>query len=370
MLRSTYIALLIAVVAVGWVASGQLGLFAHEEEKSIALVTPGNDGKGPATAIDKSLVAVRVQVLKAVTKVEEIVARGRTEAYRKVELRAEIPARVIAVEVEKGARVKKGDVLVRLDPGDYYARLKEAKALVRQRQIEYDAAKSLQAKGYRAETKLAASETLLDTAKAMAKRTRVQVSRLTIRAPFDGIIDRRYVEVGDYMKEGNPVAAIIDEDPFLVVGQISEREINRIAVGDVGRAKLVTGRTVSGTVRYLSATADPATRTFRMELEVPNPDGTLRDGITAEIRVEVKKVRAHLVSPAVLTLNDEGLAGVRVVDDNDVVSFRPAQIISTDSDGVWLIGLPETVRIITVGQEYVRDGDKVRVSIQPEASAS
>jgi multidrug efflux system membrane fusion protein len=369
MLRSTLIALFIAVAAIGWIVSGQFGLFANDDHKQIAAVTPANGGNG-ASGQGPELVAVRVQVLNAVTRVQEVIARGRTEAIRRVELRSEIPARVVAVEADKGATVKKGDVLVRLDPADYYARLAEAKALVRQRQIEYDAAKSLQAKGYRAETKLAEAMALLDAAKAQVKHMQVQVSRLTIRAPFDGIVDQRHAEVGDYMKEGNPVASLIDENPFLVIGHVSEREINRISLGDPGYARLVDGRTVAGKVRYLSSTADPATRTFRMELEVPNPDRTLRDGMTAEIRVEVDRVRAHHVTPAVLTLDDDGLVGVRLVGEGNIVSFHAANIVGTDSKGVWLTGLPETARVITVGQEYVRDGDRVRVSLQPEATAS
>ena len=161
------------------------------------------------------------------------------------------------------------------------------------------------------------------------------------------------------------MANIVDRDPFLVVGQVSERDVHRIKLGDLGRAELVNGDTVEGAVSFISTTADPQTRTFRVELEVPNRDGKLRGGLTSEIRIPVERQLAQVVSPAVLTLNDEGVMGVRTVDEDHIVRFMPVDIIGDDADGVWLSGLPAMVQVITVGQEFVRDGDRVRVSSEP-----
>ncbi len=359
MLRSVLIAVAIAVAVVGWVLSGQVDLFAGDDR-----VVPVAALETTPPAAGKELVAVRARLLTAQPRTREVVVRGRTEALRSVDVRAETYGRVVAVTAKKGARVRRGAVLLRLATDERAARLTEARALVRQRQIEYDAAKSLSAKGFRAETKMAEASARLDSAKAQVKRMEVEVARLTIRAPFEGVVDRLPVEIGDYVKVGNVVATVVDEDPFLVVAQVSERDVGSLTVGDPGTAKLVDGGEVTGRLRYISATADPETRTFRIELEVPNKDRTLRDGITAEIRIAVEQTEAHLVSPAVLTLNDAGEVGVRLVDENDVVAFRRVSILNQGPEGIWLTGLPSRIRLITVGQEFVRDGDRVRVVLE------
>ena len=128
---------------------------------------------------------------------------------------------------------------------------------------------------------------------------------------------------------------------------------------------MIDGVTISGKVTLIATTADPRTRTFPVALEVRNRDGSLRDGLTAEIRIPVECQMAQIVSPAILTLNDDGVLGVRTVDGEDIVRFVAVDILGNGEGGVWLSGLPPTVQVITVGQEFVRDGDRVRVSAEP-----
>jgi len=364
-LRSVIIALIIALVAAGWMASGQFDLMATEEGTSGAAVKVT-----PPEKAQPKIATVRARVLNAIPRVQEIVARGRTEASRRVDVKAETPGRIVAIGAKKGARIKAGEVLVRIEVGDRQAWLQEAKAQVDQRQIEFDAATKLQKKGYRADTQVAGAAAALDAAKAQVKRMTVDIDRLTIHAPFDGVVDIRPVEIGDWVDKGHTVATIVDDDPLLVVSQVSEREVGYLAVGAKGSAKLVTGEAVTGTVRYIATVAEGATRTFRVELEVDKQDLHLRDGVTADMRINIGDTYAHLVSPAVLTLNDDGIVGVRTVDPDERVVFRPVEVMGTGKDGVWLTGLPPTVTVITVGQEFVRDGDKVHVVIDKEGPTS
>ena len=118
--------------------------------------------------------------------------------------------------------------------------------------------------------------------------------------------------------------------------------------------------------------AEEATRTFRVELEVDNSDGALRIGGTAELRIPAETVLAHRISPSLLTLDDAGNIGVKIVDDAGRVEFVVADIAHSSNDGVWLTGLPETATIITVGQGYVASGavvDAVAESDIPTAVA-
>ena len=113
---------------------------------------------------------------------------------------------------------------------------------------------------------------------------------------------------------------------------------------------------VSGVVSFLSRSADALTRTFRVEIEVPNTDLAIADGQTAEIMIAAEGSLAHLIAQSSLTLNDEGALGVRSVNSENMVEFHPVTLIRDTVDGVWVSGLPEQINIIVVGQEFVRAG--------------
>ncbi len=361
--RSIFIAILIAVGVGGWILSGQFetnGDGTSEAAPSPDAATISSDDivkkKEPKKA---PLIQVAIETYTGRQKSEPVVVRGTTEANRVVEIKAETPGRVSEILVERGDRVKKGDVLVKFAVKDRKAQLAEAEALVRQRQIEYDAAKSLNKKGFSANTTLAGTKALLDSALAQAESVRIKLDDLVIRAPFDGFIEDREAELGAFIKDGNLVATLVDENPMLIVGQISELNVNKIKIGDEGSAKLVTGEEISGTVRFISKTADPSTRTFRVELLVQNDDYLIRSGVTAETIFMTAQVLAHFISPAILTLNDAGVLGVRSVDEEDIVQFHPVEVLSDTNEGTWITGLPQQVNLITVGQEFVKDGEKV-----------
>lgn len=348
----------LAVVAgvSGWMASGIFGNH-----------SAGSAGAAPAPAA-APLTKVRVVELTAEAKPIEIVVQGRTAASRKVEIKAETMGKVIEIGADRGARVKKGQLIAKLATDDRQARLEEAQALVRQRQLDFEGGKQLAEKGYRPELKIAEARAALESAKAMLARIELDIQRTQIRAPFDGVLDQRSVEIGDYVRDGVVIATVVDLAPAVVMAQISEREVGQIRIGQVGSARLVTGGSVEGMVRYIGAVSDAATRTFRVELEVPNPDGRIVEGVTAELRLPVAQTSAHALPPSVLTLDDRGRIGVKLVVEDDKVAFFPAQVIAGDAERVWLGGLPKTARVIAVGQEFVKDGE--RVAPQPFAVGS
>jgi multidrug efflux system membrane fusion protein len=354
--RSYLLALAIALVAAGWVISGQMNGANEVPAPATAPTTAGTTETQTAAA---EPARVRVRTLKAEQRSRDIVLRGRTEAIRSVDLKAEIPGRISKIIAAKGQLVRRGDTIVRLAMEDRQEKLIEAKALVSQRQMEYDAAAKLRKKGFRAETQLAAATANLEAASAYVARIEVNIDQTEIRAPFAGIVERRPVELGDYLKAGSVVATIVDQDPYLVVGQVSEREVSYLRRGMPGTARLPGGQEMSGKLRFIATKADPLTRTFRVELRVPNTKRLLRDGLTAELRIAVETVSAHFVSPALLTLDDGGVIGLKTVNAEGVVEFHPVRIFSAGATGVWLAGLPENVRAITVGQEFVRPGERV-----------
>ncbi|MDH5353203.1 MAG: HlyD family efflux transporter periplasmic adaptor subunit, partial [Gammaproteobacteria bacterium] len=172
-------------------------------------------------------------------------------------------------------------------------------------------------------------------------------------------LDRLPVEVGSYLKAGDEVGHLLEQDPIIFVGYVSQQERHRLVLGDRGIARLVTGAVVEGELRYVASEADPITRTFRVELAIPNPDRSLVSGITAEINIPVRFVSAIQLSSALLSLNSEDVLGIKIVNAEDRVEFLPVQVVKSSPNGLWISGLPKEIRIITVGQGFVRAGDRV-----------
>lgn len=356
-MKSSYIiALVIALAVAVWLASpyiGDLGGEAETADESTAAIPT------PSAPEEKAPMRVQVRDSVAEIRVNHLVLTGQTEASRQATVKAETAGRVAAIEAEEGAAVKKDDVIVELALDDRKAQLSEARALVRQREIEYTAASKLSSKGFQTQTRLAETRANLEAARARLRRIEVDIERTVIRSPFDSVIESRMAELGDYVAIGDPVATVIDLDPLVAVAQVSEREIAGVSVGQKGEVRLITGDVVNGRVRYVSSVASEGTRTFRVELEIANADGRLAAGLTAEVRMPVAAVEAHNISPAALTLDDNGVVGVKTVDEDNIVKFQPVELVSDGPDGIWLGGLPDEVSIITVGQEFVLPGQKV-----------
>lgn len=362
MKRSYVIALVIAVAAAGWVASGELSL---SETTAPEAASPPT-GAVPSEPPQRAVPAVRVVRLAAEPMVQRLTLYGRTEAARKVELRTEIRGRVEEVLAKRGAPVAEGEVILRLAVEDRQHVLEQARAFLAQRRIEYEAARTLTERGFNPEIRLAEARANLDAAEVAVRQAELDLQRLTIRAPFAGILETRPAELGDYLEVGDVVGTVVDLDPVKVVGHVSERNVAALQLGARGQARLIGGEEVEGEITYIAATADPATRTYRVEMTVPNPERRIPEGMTAELIIPVTQQLAHQISPAVLTLADDGTVGVKLIGPDNRVRFAPVQILGPAPRGVWLDGLPGQADIIVVGQEYVTPEQVVAPSyVQP-----
>ena len=346
--QSVFIALGITMALALWLVSGT-GATGSARDPSL---------EGPR--VDRpAITRVRVKLIESQAVTRDVVIYGKTEAARSVTLRAEIDGRVVAIEATRGARVVKGDVIVRLDVRDRTARLQQARALVMQRKIQYDASKRLKTKNFQSQANVAEALANLEAARAAVARVEVEIANSVLVAPFDGVLHTRPVEIGDFIAEGKEIARIIELDPILVTGDVTQKDLDLLVVGASGTAKLITGVELEGKLRYVASHADEATRTFRVELEIDNADRSVVSGTTAELRIPAETVSAHYISPALLSLNEQDQIGVKSVDDDGLVVFHSVDIVRTGVDGVWVRGLPDRVRVITVGQGFVREGDRV-----------
>ena len=364
----------------------------------------------------KPLIKVVAQHSSAQAIKSAVVLRGQTEAARQVEVRSETSATVISPPLPSGTFIEAGQLLCKLDPGtrgalfaeaksrlaeansrlseaksripESRARVIEARARLDEANVNQNAAVKLSEDGFATDTRVkgadaavAAAEAGVEAAKsglsaatsgiqsaeagiesAMAgiAAAEKELSRLEITAPFKGLLEAKTAELGSLLQPGSLCATIIQLDPIKLVAFVPETEVNRIKMGAPAGGRLAAGGDeIRGVVTFLSHAADPTTRTFRVEIEVPNPDLTIRDGQTAEILIGASGTTAHLLPQSALTLNNDGALGLRVINAEGVVRFQTVQLLRDTVDGVWLTGLPEKLDVIVVGQEYVTAGVKV-----------
>tara|TARA_B100000900_G_scaffold182927_1_gene155197 strand:+ start:179 stop:1306 length:1128 start_codon:yes stop_codon:yes gene_type:complete len=355
-MRSTYIwAATIAVSLTVWLVSGQINSAPTVIDPSIAEQNRINEEIGS----DSIPTRVRAEQIRAVEKIRYTNIRGKTQNKRTVNARAEIVGRIVDRRVERGDVVTTDTVLCELSIEDRQTALVEAQELVSQARIDYQGALKLEAKGFNSDSAIAATKARLASAVAQLKRRQLNVEKILIRAPFAGVVEDVHVEIGDYVNPGQGCATIVDLNPMLMVGRVSEKDVLDLNLGELAIGVLADGRTVNGPVTFVGQQSDPQTRTYAVEIQLDNSDGALRSGITAEIKIPVERVLAQKITPALFALDDSGAIGVRVLDNNNVVHFHTIEIISEEPDGVWVTGLPNQTTLITVGQEMVVAGERV-----------
>ena len=362
-----------------------LYLFVMERGSLMALA--GVEPASADTAAETAAAAVMAPAEDApfavvVQRIEErdldsaVVLRGRTAASRQVEVRAQTGGLVVSEPRLRGSLVSAGEVLCELDPGTRNAMLAEAEARLTEARARLDAATieqqtvtRLSQEGYRAQNSTASADAAVESARAGVEAAsagieaaRTELARLTITAPFAGVLEANSAERGSLMASGGLCATVIRLDPMLIVGFAAESQVDRLAEGALAGARLSNGMQVTGRVTFLARSADAATRTFRVEVTVPNTDLAIRDGLSADMLVAATATRGHLVPGSALTLNDDGTLGLRLVDDTDHTFFQPVTVLRDAPQGFWVSGLPTVADVIVVGQEYVTDGIAVRVT--------
>lgn len=337
-------------------------------ERDLLLSFSADEGDVVAEMADEPLMradAVSVVALHstALNVQSGIILRGRTEAARRVDVRAQTSGLVVSDPLRKGTSVEAGQLLCALAPGIRAAQRTEAKARLADAEVSAANAVDLAERGFGPETAVVSRQAALQSAQAGVLQIEQEITRLEIRAPFAGLLETDSAEIGSLMQPGGLCATIIDLNTIKLVGFATELDINKLEVGVLAGADLVSGKRVIGTVTFLSRSSDPVTRTFRVEVTVDNADLSIRDGETAEIGIALSGARGHLLPQHVLTLDPHGTLGVRIAD-NGVAKFVPVTILRDGTDGIWIAGLPETVDVITVGLEYTVDGAKIDATIE------
>jgi multidrug efflux system membrane fusion protein len=284
---------------------------------------------------------------------------GQTEADKRATLATRAAGIIAQLPVKKGDTVKEGDLILMLDAEEKTAAVEMAKALLKQREAEFVAAERLAKLGSAAKLTLDNAFSALSMAKSQLQAAEAELTRKEVRAPFAGLVDRVSVELGSSVGDHAEVATILALDPVVGKGEVSERDLRYLQLGDEASVRLVNGETVGGTLRYISRDASAQTRTFPVEIAIPNADLKIPAGMTAEITLLAEPTDAVVLPRSVVTLSTKGDLGIRAVDKDGKVLFFPIDLIDDTQSGLVLAGIPADARVIVAGQDLVAEGDSV-----------
>jgi multidrug efflux system membrane fusion protein len=351
-------ALCVLVAAGAWIATGEFAAVGSAQGEA------GQETPTPEPVADTGPVLRTVAAVEPVfvDHARTIRLSGTTAADKRVALAARADGVIASLGMVKGGTVAEGTVVLTLEGPETVAQAEIAEIALAQRERELELAEKLFAGGNTPEIQLTNARSARDAAGAELARATAAVDRLELKAPFSGIVDTVEVELGEWVQTGTPVATILSLDPILVKAEVSELDLGSIAPGSKAVIRLVNGTELEGTVRLVAREASAQTRTFPVEIALPNPGNTLPSGMTAEVLLAAEPARAVVVPRSVITLAETGALGIRVVGPDNIAQFAPVTIIDDTPEGLIVTGVPDAVRIIVAGQDLVRDGETVTVA--------
>ncbi|HVY20422.1 MAG TPA: efflux RND transporter periplasmic adaptor subunit [Bauldia sp.] len=361
---SRVIAVVLVVLAAVWIFSGRLG---QKEPEAATVSTASGEVAAPATA------AVPIQKVAVATATPEqhqraIILSCTTRADHRAQATARGAGTVVELNISRGTKVKAGDIVATLSDEARTAAVQQAQAQLDKAQSDYNANSKLIQTGDAPRNSLATLEAGVKSAQAALAAAQAEADRSVVRAPIDGIVDTVPVQVGQAVQIGGEVAEIVDPDPMLAVGSVSEARRASLLVGQSAEVRFIDGKKVSGSVDFVGLSADKATRTYPVEVKMPNPTSEIADGVTCEMTVLLAPIEAAAVPRSALVFSDDGRLGVRIADPNSKAQFVPVNLVDDGLSQVWVTGLQGVTRVIVVGQDFVKDGDPVEAVTAEEAT--
>jgi membrane fusion protein, multidrug efflux system len=338
----------IVVLVVVWIGSGMIG----------------REAPAPAAAAEPRRPTVAASWSEAEDFVRELVLYGEVQPVQIATLRARVQGIVEAI-VPAGQRVAAGEVVGQLSTDDRAARLARAQAQVASAERDYEASRQLAERNITPEAEVQTLFAQLEAARAELSAVELELSYTRLTAPTGGVVNRVFAETGAFVAAGGEVAEIIDNDPLVAIVQVQQGNIGAVSAGMPARVRFIGGREAEGVVSFVSPLASAETRTFRVEVEIANSDEALPSGLSAEVVIPYASVPAHRVSPALARLDAAGRLGVHLIDADDRIAFAPVEVVQADAAGIWVTGLPDRARIVTISQGALSDGQPVVVRETP-----
>ena len=412
MKRSIFIALLILASVVGWIGSGQFSnnVVAQDEDIEISSDTENSFSQNnDNNESEEFIFSVETKIFNSSLIDQSIELQGQTIHNKKIDVKSETSGKIKSIKFARGNKVSSNSEMIKISLEDRSEKLLSAKKdlerlskelilneknrdnLLRQNierielyDIEYASAKQLIDKGLSSKSKLSLAsfnlanakadredikikfestlanlEAQISNVKSVLKNIKLDIEKTIIKAPFDGIVSEKMVEETEFISIGTPLFTIIDLDPIKIEGYLSEFDVNKVSVGTKALIEDSNGIKKNGIISFISPSAEISTRTFEITIEADNKDLSYKSGITTKIIIKGSELRAHKIPPSILTLLDDGTVGVKAVNNENIVIFYPTKTIKDTIDGMWVSGLPEKVKLIVSGQEYISIGDTI-----------
>lgn len=259
-----------------------------------------------------------------------LTAVGSLSAVQGVTVAAELDGKIVGLDFTAGQNVAAGDVLVRQDIRAESAQLRSAEASVDLTKLNLDRSKQLLAKSTISQSQLDADTVAYRQAVAAAENIRAAIDKKTIRAPFAGRLGVRLVNLGQFLKAGDPIVSLQAPNPMFADFYLPQQDLARLAIGEpvklTGDAFPAGG--VEGRITAINPDLDTATRNVRIQATVQNPTGVLRPGMFVDVAVELPTADRLLVIPATAVLNAPYGDTVFVVEDHkDAKTGRTMKVV-------------------------------------------
>jgi multidrug efflux system membrane fusion protein len=421
-LRSSYIwAGLIALAVTAWMLSDDL--LPSKNVNELEELASQNEKTGTDEKINSAVIVNAVKVKNNLTPLK-IRASGVTRSKFEIDVIARRKGIIQEIVIKEGNWVNSGDILVRLDrgtldadivaaradrkasensyqdaqrrfaiAGEHSVQLRSAEADLEVNKKNYQVAKKLVDSGHQTESVLSqklallrAAETRLFELKNTSKELELstvyaqikmidarilqleeQIKFTTIRAPQAGWLEILHIEKEEFIDENRPIAKIIGLQTLILDMPIPQTSIGNIDIGDLVEVNLTGVTTKNGKVEKIAVTANEATRTFNVEIQLDNKNGLLRAGMSAEANVIIDEVEAFKISPAHLNVDENGQLTVKVLNSEGRVEITPVDLVRTSGNLAYISGLENETLLLTSGQAFLRSGEKVNFDLITEA---
>ena len=356
------VALIVLIAAAVWIGTGEFAAVGSKNADAEGSAAEAAAAEPASAEQVKKNRAVSGLVPVFVDHSRKIKLSGSTQPDKRAVLAARSEGVVNALSLTKGAVISADQVVMTLEGPETVARAKIAQIALDQRERELSTAEDLFSRGNKPEIQVVSARSDRDAAEAELTLARAAMDRLELKAPFSGLVDTVDVEMGEWVQSGASVATILSLDPIIVRAEVSELDIANVAPGSKAFMTLVDGTKMEGLVRFVAREASAATRTFPVEIALPNPGALIPAGMTTQVELLAPAVSTVTVPRSVITLSEKGEVGLRVVGSDNLARFVTVDIIDDTEAGMVVAGVPPGVRIIVAGQDLVRDGDLVDVT--------
>jgi len=425
--RTSYIwAGLVALAVAGWMISGQFYGGPSPDQQTdpanpaVADAAPGKT-PGQSNAADDIPIISAVRVENSAVR-RTVRASGVTQPKAVITVSAEIGGTARKVPASEGRAVKAGDVLVKLDTNTLPVRIEAAQAEIEAATTAYDTAMEQSigtygeqraaafanldvarqrleiaeklasqkfsapvelaqlkadyenarmvlaqidlAKNLQAQVDITQSRARLATAKSNLAVLRDQLKKSTITSPTDGWLETMHLENGEQIGAGAPAATILDMSEVKIIVAVPQTNIGQVSIGDPVSIDVAGVGLRKGAVSKIASITSSTTRTFDVEVTVPNETRELRAGMTVEASIDVGFQPAFGMSPAHLSVAGDGSLTAKISDDGRV-RVVPVELVRSGVEQVFVSGLADGATLLTFGQAFVEDGDDVRVAPVP-----